>query len=765
MSALRGWLCGVGLLGLISHAGTAIAHAQVCHAVDPDADTRAWPDYQIILWQDQSPSRWAGLARLGVTAGRIFGTRGTVDPTKIPHEVAPFRALKLRWYIENIATDFYAAYHRWHPDHPVTWLFDQAKNLRSRDPADMAAFVRTPSLSDPGWLRRIAARLRQHVRVFKAYRPLYYSLADEAGIADLAAAWDFDFAPASLAGMRIWLKQRYGSLAALNRQWGTRFTRWGAVTPMSTDAALKRTNENFSAWADFKAWVDIAFARAVRAGANAVHTADPRGRAALEGAQPPGWGGYDYGRLATAVDVLELYDADNNVEIVRSLAPDVVTLATTSLAGPEQMHAVWHQLLLGERGLILWDPDNAFVDDDGNPTQRGRHLGALADALRSGVAAQLIASTPATDPVAILYSPASFRTQWLLDRKTDGRPWSDRGSEAEDVDQGQVRAATQRAARMLTHLGVQPRWLTDEMIAKGALRADHIRMLVLPHTIALSSAAAGQIRGFVKRGGVALADVEPGLFDEHSRRRERSPLGDLTRLGGPIMLAPELKEDIRPAPLARMRQILQKAGVTPPFVLSTADGNVARDIDARVFRDGDTTIIGLQRDWDSGDDGSSETIVLGFAAPVHFYDLRHPGPSQFAESIAVKLNRIEPALIAVRRQPVSRLDLVGPMNARLGTAPKIRIAQQTPMPGARRIAHLEVVAPDGKVMAATNLMVRGACTIGRLPVKSTDPPGDWTVRLTDVLGSREFERKLTVRRSASSSGAGAASVSDRLVDR
>jgi len=56
------------------------------------------------------------------------------------------------------------------------------------------------------------------VRAYAPYRPLYYSLADEAGIADLAAAWDFDLAPASLAVMRVWLKQIYGTLAALNRE-------------------------------------------------------------------------------------------------------------------------------------------------------------------------------------------------------------------------------------------------------------------------------------------------------------------------------------------------------------------------------------------------------------------------------------------------------------------------------------------------------------------------------------------------------------------
>ena len=79
---------------------------------------------------------------------------------------------------------------------------------------------------------------------------------------------------------------------------------------MLTDAALRGADGNFAAWADFKAWMDAAFARAVRAGTDAVHAADPAARAGLEGAQIPGWGGYDYTRLADAVDVMEITGTD-----------------------------------------------------------------------------------------------------------------------------------------------------------------------------------------------------------------------------------------------------------------------------------------------------------------------------------------------------------------------------------------------------------------------------------------------------------------------
>src|SRR6202034_3485381 len=114
--------------------------------------------------------------------------------------------------------------------------------------------------SDPRWLAKIADRLTRHVQLLGRYRPLYYCLGDETGIADLAAMWGFDLAPSSLAGMRDWLKTRYRSLDALNLAWGTSFARWDAVMPMLTDDALQRDDGNFAAWADFKEWMDVAFA-------------------------------------------------------------------------------------------------------------------------------------------------------------------------------------------------------------------------------------------------------------------------------------------------------------------------------------------------------------------------------------------------------------------------------------------------------------------------------------------------------------------------
>ena len=177
--------------------------------------------------------------------------------------------------------------------------------------------------------------------------------------------------------MREWLKSDYESLAALNRQWGTAFRGWDEVVPMTTDEAMSRSDENYSAWADFKEWMDIAFARALKSGTDAVHAADPGAVSAIEGAQIPGWGGYDYSRLATSVDAMELYAYGENIPIARSLNPELILLTTSFGSGPREAHRVWRELLRGTRGLILWDDKQRVCRRRRHPRRQGTRSGAL----------------------------------------------------------------------------------------------------------------------------------------------------------------------------------------------------------------------------------------------------------------------------------------------------------------------------------------------------------------------------------------------------
>ena len=589
-------------------------------AVAETALAHPWPDYQIIEWQKRDPAQLATLKRIGVTAAAVIADRDGMG-TPLSVETAPLLKAGLHWYIENIATDFYSAYHRWTPGKPVNWRFVALQRQYSANPNDMAALMRDPSLSDPIWQARIDARLTAIVHQEQRYHPLFYNLGDETGIADLTAFWDFDFSPESLAGMRVWLHGQYPSLAALNAEWGAHFASWNAVRPETTIEAMRRTDGNYAAWADFKAWMDVAFARAIHRGTDAVHAADPHALAAIEGAQVPGWGGYNYTHLANAVDVMEIYDGDENIPIVHSLNPRLITLTTSFGGTPANVFEIWRALLRGSRGLVLWEENDNIVRPDGTLGPRGITYARLFPELHR-IAPVLAAATPHTDPVAILYSPASFRTQWMIDQQPKGEAWIERGSEKETEDDA-FRIAMRGYAQSLSFLGIQPHYVSAAMLP--GLRD---RVLVLPDTLALSPADARAIEVFAKHGGVVVADRQPGVFDGHSRRL---PQPDL-----PVGIA----RLVAPDDHAALSALLAKAGVVAPFRVS-APGDIAM----YRFAEGARTILALQGR-SPGQEEQAVTLTLPRRMSVtNLLSGRSLGSSQ---TFDVGVGPIEPTILSLR---------------------------------------------------------------------------------------------------------------------
>ena len=590
--------------------------------------------YQTIMWQEHTPTEVAGLARLGFTATKLRATSGQIDPT----ELANHMASALPWYLENVATDLYAPYHRYRVGRSVTAAFDEAKAEHAANPASLAPFERYPSLSDTNWLRKVSNRLTRLAREQATRKPLFYNLGDESGIADLAAAWDFDLGATSLDAMRDWLKTQYADLAALNAEWGTDFATWDVVRPETTDAALRRADGNYASWGDFKAWMDVAFARAVRTGTDALHAADPDAPSALEGAQIPGWGGYDYGLLAPAVDVMEIYDAGDAVAVARAANPNLIVLRTSFRAGDAA--EAWRSLLQGGRGTIVWDEDDAIVAADGSPKPRGLDIAATTTAIEA-VAPAIMRSRPDDDPVAVLVSQASFRIGWMLDRRPGGAIWASRSAGREYYEDDAWRASRRETLRRLRGVGIQPHLMTS--LAPGALQRAGIRMLVLPDAIALSDAEVDEIRRFAAAGGAVVADTEPGLYDGHGRHRDAPPLAGIAKIPEQTLRSGDATE--RNA-LEGQLAVLAEAGIRPRATFRAPDGDTAPGIEARWFADGDRRILSIQP---VSPYSAPARIDVDFDEAVTTTDLRTNGEPRTGARLHLTLDEKEPTIIAVTK--------------------------------------------------------------------------------------------------------------------
>ena len=769
---VRALLDSVGTSGRTNHRES---DERLRFSVPPSGNP--WRDYQIIMWQEQTARQYATLKSIGVTAGKVY-LPSRQDPARLPQpRIDALLGAGMRWYVENIATDFYSAYHRWTPGRPVNWRFQRAKQLYLANPSNAAALVREPSLSDARWLRVIRDRLDKTVRAQDRYRPLFYNLADEAGIADLSTFWDFDFSEPSLRQMRAWLKTRYGTLAALNRQWGSHFAHWSAVTPMTTREAMAVTDDNYSAWADFKEWMDEAFARAIRAGRDAVHAAQPSAYAGIEGGQVPGWGGYDYSRLAHAVDVMELYDSDGNVEILRSLNPDMVLLTTSRADGASDEYSTWRELLRGTRGLILWNPADDFVRRDGSLGKRGRDAASYFREIRSGLGALIINSQRRTDPIAILYSPASMRTQWLLDWRTKGQAWATRDIDASYEDANAARSSMMAYTRTLESIGLHPRFLSPAGMERGELEDGGYRLVILPHAIALSRGEIAAIRRFAKRGGAVVADIQPAVFDEHSRRRAQPALRDLfpnaddAASTSPATGDGESDHLVTPAAscepsrhstscpqfAAELKRIASKHGIEPQITIEGPNGKPVTDVDSYLFRNGGVTIIGLQREIhganersDNQDDrrgiAPDEAVVVKLRHPAFVYDLRGNTALGRASRANVTLQSIAPTILAISATPLPRLLVDGPGQVQAGQTAEFHVGYERGESASIGVLHVKVIDPSGRIVPcySGNMLISGLNASFRIPLAQNDPTGIWTIRMTDLLSGKTSLSKLQV---------------------
>ena len=162
------------------------------------------------------------------------------------------------------------------------------------------------------------------------------------------------------------------------------------------------------------------------------------------------------------------------------------------------------------------------------------------------------------------------------------------------------------------------------MSSLSDLQKRGFKTLILPHVIALSPDDARAIREFVAAGGTVIADVQPGMFDSHSRRQSM-PLLDATMLR---MIAPG-------------NLTLSSLGVTPRVRVEAPNG----DVTSHVWRHGNDMIIGVQRDF--APNASYETVVLTLPQPADVYDLRKKLALGHTDRVVLTLDAVSPALLSV----------------------------------------------------------------------------------------------------------------------
>ncbi len=376
---------------------------------------------------------------------------------------------------------------------------------------------------------------------------------------------------------RCYLKETYGTIAALNESWNTTHHDFSEVGPELTPAGFQRglrdkfdnisklndawksnhedfqriplptspsepgwmvalearNNEisalegkNYARWYDRRAFQAHNFVEQARRLQQDFRTLDPQARTGFEG-QFTFESTFGHGRvedldlIVRTMDFWVTYSGTKD-EVIRSIAPRGLIRSSWigySKTPGEEQRRFWKTILNGANSTWWWECQgtgnwHGFLAPDFSPYEHNREFLDDLRMAQEGLVEELNHSEILDDQIAILYSMPSNLGRNLEKGPTFGA--SDRRI-YDDLSWIQL----------IRDLGLQFRYVTDRMLRQGEFEKGRFKVLILPRVEALGPKETEVIREFAQAGGMVIADLRPGLYDGHCKPLERGALDDL----------------------------------------------------------------------------------------------------------------------------------------------------------------------------------------------------------------------------------------------
>lgn len=363
--------------------------------------------------------------------------------------------------------------------------------------------VREPCFTDPAWLAVEAERLAAEVDFVRLAGANRFSLGDGNC---LTTGTDPVCQSASAVDAYLqYLREVYGSGGSPQADHGT-----------DADSAT------FDQWIDFRSFMDGVFTGFHADMCRQIRQVDNRltaGFVARPGTNA--FTGYDWPRLMRAVDWLAVPLDLRVVERVRSYRSGGQTfgLSVSSLGAAEGEGKLrWIPWYAALHGLDeLWLPpliatgnhvvNTPLIGPAGAWVDQAQDLFAAADDLSSGTQRLLREARRETSGIAVYDSRSSYYL-----------------NHAEPSFGCDSPTAESYFIELIRRLGYQFDYLSSEDVASGKL-AD-FKVLILPMVRSMSEAELEAVRTFHANGGNLIADLSPGVYDQHGIPRAAPPLDD-----------------------------------------------------------------------------------------------------------------------------------------------------------------------------------------------------------------------------------------------
>jgi len=664
---------------------------------------------------------------------------------------------------------------------PDREYYDGMKH-RYLETGDKNVLVRKYCLNDPAYRELIRKELQTLCKPWVPFSPLSYYVYEEPSLTTYGDAVDICFGKHCMQEMRRWLKEEYGNLEALNRQWGTNFSEWGQVVPDDHKEAQARGN--YSSWADHRTFMERTYANSYKMIFEELRRIDPNAIVLNSGTQASAsHNGCDYSRLNQYTLHLNAYQ----YEVHRSMNPEVKISggAGYGVIGKYVFRNFYRNLFKGANGglYIFWQ--YCTIDPDLTLNQSALDMEAGFDELRGQGIGKLVGlATPDNHGIAIHYSYPSIHGTWIVDGQVKDRVTYDTSPSFDRFQDN-----TEGWLEILRDSGLQFDFIAYSHLEDGQLMKKNYETLILPMSVALSDEEIREIVRFVESGGKVIADALPGVMDEHCAFRtspelqklfgitvpEAGPEKIIAAAGEPMLkldgaealgnsgskpvlimnrygegqawllnyfhhtYSRDKRDGTHETALENLQTVLSRAGIEPKVRLTGADGAPVSRCERYLFNNGTTRLLGLIPDMERPE---NEQIEIRWSGDYTIYDVRNKSYLGSGDRFRTVIKPGEPRLFAFVAGRITGLELEGPETAKLGSEIPLSF-RTTGAEGLRSVARVTVTDPAGKVrkIYGGNRSIDNSSGNSSFRPALNDPAGEWLVEVMETA-SGERARKV-----------------------
>ena len=379
----------------------------------------------------------------------------------------------------------------------------------------------TPFWGDREYRRELYKTVRRSIENGRKFDTFAHLLGDEMSLLNQPA----EICAGNVQDFRKYLMGVYKTIAELNKEWNTNYSTFDEINPITRKEAGEKAakDKNFAPLIDLWMFNYWTFADTVRFVKDVKNEIDPSSRI---GASTPLWNwwwrGYYWDEIMPHLDYFTPYyksvegQDDTAVEGGISFAKPGTTFSghtgsyIVDLPQQEYYTVVPHAYLLKGCGNFFWYFLHTGTEGCMSPSldyypQTMNTIGEVRK-IKAGLGQLILGAEKDNRQIAVLYSTPSYLYSFLASQPH--LPWN-----------------YNSAIVSLHRLGFQADTLSPKQIADGKLKG--YKAVFLPVSVCLDTKTAEKIREFVKDGGLAIADVRPGIADEHGRLHEKSLLADV----------------------------------------------------------------------------------------------------------------------------------------------------------------------------------------------------------------------------------------------